>query len=273
MSADVLFDETMVVQVSQERFLANEKNKVRLISMLKNKFELAAFTVKQAEDDADVLIVNTAISLCSESIFDAVFVVGEDVDLLVLLTALAPAESSIYFRKPGRGKTAERIYSASSLKYEEATKHTLFLHAFSGCDTTSSLFNQGKTKFCTLIAKNRAVHEIIELFNQQDATPEEIAEAGVRFLVALYGGNMDKESLEEIRFQRFATSTLKSKFNLASLPPTKDAAQFHAFRTYHQVQKWRGIEKNPEDWGWKHGAYGLTPITTSSRFLIKIGIL
>jgi len=27
--------------------------------MLKNKLELAAFTVKQAEDDADVLIVNT----------------------------------------------------------------------------------------------------------------------------------------------------------------------------------------------------------------------
>lgn len=130
---------------------------------------------------------------------------------------------------------------------------------------SSELFNQGKTKFCTLIEKNRAVHEIIEIFNQQDATSEEIAEAGVRFLVALYGGNMDKESLEEIRFQRFAKSTLKSKFNLASLPPTKDAAQFHAFRTYHQVQKWRGIEKNPEDWGWKHGAYGLTPITMAEK--------
>lgn len=70
--------------------------------MLKKKFELAAFAVKQAEDDADVLIVKTAISLCSESIVDAVFVVGEDVDLLVLLTALAPAKSAIYFRKRGR---------------------------------------------------------------------------------------------------------------------------------------------------------------------------
>lgn len=84
--------------------------------MLKNKLELAAFTVKLAEDDADVLIViNTAISLCSESIFDAVFVVEEDVGL-VLLTALAPTKSSPYFRKSGRRKTAERIYSASSRK-------------------------------------------------------------------------------------------------------------------------------------------------------------
>jgi len=60
----------------------------------------------------------------------------------------------------------------------------------------------------------------LKIFNQQDATPEDIAEAGIRFLVALYGGNMDKESLEEIRFQRFAKSTLKRKFNLASLERT-----------------------------------------------------
>jgi len=29
------------------------------------------------------------------------------------------------------------------------------------------MFNQGKTKFCTLLEKNRAVHEMIEIFNQQ----------------------------------------------------------------------------------------------------------
>lgn len=76
---------------------------------------------------------------------------------------------------------------------------------------------------------------------------------------------MEKESLEEIRYQRFAKSSLKSKFNLASLPPTKDAARYHAFRTYHQVQKWCGIKKNPEDWGWRYDTNGLTPITTTEK--------
>lgn len=99
MSADVLFDETLSAQVSQEPFLGNEKNEARLISLLTKKFQQAAITIKQAEEDADVLIIETAISLSST--FDTVFVIGEDVDLLVLLTTLAPSQNKIYFRKPG----------------------------------------------------------------------------------------------------------------------------------------------------------------------------
>lgn len=40
-----------------------------------------------------------------------------------------------------------------------------------------------------------------------------------------------------------------------------DAIQHHAFRTYHQVQKQYGIQKNPEDWGWRPGTDRLTPLT------------
>ncbi|KMQ84206.1 hypothetical protein RF55_18200 [Lasius niger] len=86
-SADIHFEESMVATVSQETFLSNETNKIRLISMLKKKFEDSNFTVKQATEDADTLIVNTAISMSSS--FDSVFIIGEDIDLLVLLTALA----------------------------------------------------------------------------------------------------------------------------------------------------------------------------------------
>lgn len=96
-------------------FLANENNEGRLISMLTKKMEQAAITVNQAEEDSDMLIVRTAISLCPK--FNAVFVVGED--LLILLTALAPSQGNIYLRKPGKGKIAERIYSANSLKHEK----------------------------------------------------------------------------------------------------------------------------------------------------------
>lgn len=113
----------------------------------------AGVTVKQAEEDADVLIVTTAIAMCST--FDAVFIIGEDVDLLILLTALAPAYSNIYLRKPGRGNTAERLYSAHSLKHKEVAENILFLHAFSGCDATSALFNQGKKSFVRLSRRIR----------------------------------------------------------------------------------------------------------------------
>ncbi|XP_050315527.1 uncharacterized protein LOC126750071 [Anthonomus grandis grandis] len=47
--------------------------------------------------------------------------------------------------------------------------------------------------------------------------------------------------------------------NLARLPPTRNAARFHCLRTYQQVQKWLGNEKNPLDWGWIRSAQGLIP--------------
>lgn len=64
-SADILFDDTMTATVTQEKFLGNAKNKTRLISMLSEKFEAEGFTVKQATDDADTLIVTIAIEVSS----------------------------------------------------------------------------------------------------------------------------------------------------------------------------------------------------------------
>ena len=74
---------------------------------------------------------------------------------------------------------------------------------------------------------------------------------------------MDLQTLDDLRCQLFEKSVIKSKFNLARLPPTQDAARYHAFRTYHQVQTWMGREKNPLDWGWTTGRQGLTPIKTT----------
>lgn len=55
-------------------------------------------------------------------------------------------------------------------------------------------------------------------------------------------------------------SAASSKINLARLPPTTEAAQHHALRVYHQVQKWIGLEKDPSDYGWAFGEKGLMPI-------------
>lgn len=59
-SAEIHFDEKMTATVSQGKFLSNERNKCRIISMMCNRLTNEGFRVKQA-DDADTLIVNTAI--------------------------------------------------------------------------------------------------------------------------------------------------------------------------------------------------------------------
>ena len=77
----------------------------------------------------------------------------------------------------------------------------------------------------------------------------------------MYGGDFLTDTLNSLRYKLFVTSAANTKINLARLPPTEDAARHHAYRTYHQVQKWLGVNKNPTDWGWKLDDQGLTPIT------------
>ncbi|GBL90244.1 hypothetical protein AVEN_130356-1 [Araneus ventricosus] len=262
-SIDILFDETMIPTVSQNKFLGNNANKDRLIRMLKTKFEAEIFMVKQATEDADTLIINTAMSVSSA--FDSVIVVGEDVDLLILLTAPS-TRSNIYILKPGKGKISQQIYSIKSIIDKTAADHILFLHVFSGCDTTCTLFNQRKMKFIYVLRKNPNFNEVIQVFKNPNADPEIIAEAIERFLLELYGYNDVKSknsmSLNDYRYTCFTKSAYKSKFNISSLPPTEAAARQHSFRTYHQVQQWYGNEQNAEQWGWNRNKNGLIPVST-----------
>ncbi|GBL96093.1 hypothetical protein AVEN_104329-1 [Araneus ventricosus] len=81
----VMFDESKSATMPQEKFLSNDKNKQRLINMLWVKFQKEGFVVKQAQEDADYLIVKSALDMEKSSQF--VVVVDEDIDLLVIMTA------------------------------------------------------------------------------------------------------------------------------------------------------------------------------------------
>ena len=114
----------MKATLNQEQFLSNDKNKIRLLSILKIFFEKAGCAVYIAEDDADLLVINTAIQKSSNIL---VTVVGEDVDLLVLLIALIPQNKNIYFLKPGSGKIAKKVFSSNDLQKQYFNiKNSLF---------------------------------------------------------------------------------------------------------------------------------------------------
>lgn len=89
--------------MAQDLPLSNEKNEARLICLLSKHFTTGSqVKVSQAEDDADTLIVNEAISL-PRGTKKQVVIVGEDIDLLVLMIALTPASSDVLLLKPGKG--------------------------------------------------------------------------------------------------------------------------------------------------------------------------
>lgn len=60
-STNIIFEESMDVQISKEKFLSINENKIRLITMLTVKLLNSGILPHQDEDDADLLIVNTSI--------------------------------------------------------------------------------------------------------------------------------------------------------------------------------------------------------------------
>ncbi|GBO24557.1 hypothetical protein AVEN_40583-1 [Araneus ventricosus] len=101
LSSDLLFDRFMTVPTNQQQFLANTHNKSCPISMLSEELKAADIFVKQANNDSDVLIIERALEKFNTN---TTIVVGEDVDLLIMLTARTPTDRIIYFLKPEEQK-------------------------------------------------------------------------------------------------------------------------------------------------------------------------
>ncbi|KAF2902972.1 hypothetical protein ILUMI_03220 [Ignelater luminosus] len=135
-SADIMFDRTMVPTVSHEKFLGNPEKKNRLIEMIMAELRAANMQGKPAKENANILIITTALDAASQ-----------DIDLLVILTGFSNNASNVYLLKSGKEKTPQQMYSPKTAINKTVAQKILFLHAFSGCDTTFALCGQGKLKF------------------------------------------------------------------------------------------------------------------------------
>ncbi|KAG1652233.1 hypothetical protein GQR58_026445 [Nymphon striatum] len=96
--------------------------------------------------------------------------------------------------------------------------------------------------------------ETLMNFERAWSTKEEVKVAGENALLCLYGGEV-KNTLDSLRMRKYRNMVIKSLSNvqIQKLPPTPDAAKFHSFRVYYQVQVWmgKGCELNPENWEWR----------------------
>ncbi|KAJ8896091.1 hypothetical protein PR048_001433 [Dryococelus australis] len=141
-SVDVNFYENMLTTVQQENFLANEKNKTKLIELLVETLTARGIEVSTATRDTDGSIVRWGLNKVTSH--SSVVVIGEDVDLLVLLTAITPPDRNVYFMKPGRGNIEDKVYSTRQLQELPFSGSILFIHSFTRCDTTCAIFNKNK---------------------------------------------------------------------------------------------------------------------------------
>ena len=178
------------VPYPQEKFLSNEHNKNELIKVLSQKFKDEGYTCKQAEEDADPLIITTAIEISKTG--KNVIVVGQDIDLLVLLNQLGSNQSNLYFLKPATGRSQDVIYSSQSfmfqdLKLDEDNQSIVaFLHCFTGCDTTSAFAGRGKKTSFMSLTKIPDLLQLVKPFYKENADPTVIAKNGCEIIKYIY---------------------------------------------------------------------------------------
>ncbi|XP_031788953.1 uncharacterized protein LOC116417917 isoform X1 [Nasonia vitripennis] len=256
--ADIDISEDKMVTMNQTKFLSNISNKLNFVDLLSKYLEENNIHTKISEEDADTVIIRTAIEL-KDSNESFVSVVGNDIDLLILLITHCIGGNKIYFYKMSPNKKNE-LYSSRDHKHLE--KYILFAHAFAGCDSTSAIYNKGKKSIITLLEKNEDLQQLIFIFYKPFQNVDDIYRVAEKLMIIMYGADDQKLTLHELRYKIFCTSTAiaKKELSLSSLPPTDSVLREHAKRVYYQMQIWLGFDLDPVLWGWKRTSNMLLPI-------------
>ena len=188
--AEVLVKEDTNVYHPREEFLKNEKNKEQLIKCLARYLRDDGHTVIECEGDADTHIIEAALDIVCQG--KDVTVVADDTDIFIMLLYYWNSEmGEIFMRSEARKNQNLRLVNIKKVLEHlncNVIKNLLFIHAWGGCNTTSAIFNQGKTVIMNLIEKETPdVLHVCSIFAKTSVTQEEIGHAGIRLFVKMYG--------------------------------------------------------------------------------------
>ena len=236
--ADFVISGNILCHQNQHTFLSNTKNKVQFINMLSTYLISDGHVVIQCGDDADTSIVSNAIDFAS--LGHKVTVVADDTDIFVLLLYFWNSEMEGIVLKHekrgihGLGKLIDIAQIARDLD-NTIRDNLLFIHAFTGCDTTSAIHGKGKQSIFKLVKQSEKVRRCCKIFKNENASRRQIGEAGVSVFIELYGGKPG-DTLGRLRYSHFSKmASTSTKLAPEKLPPTEGTAIHHSWRVYLQV--------------------------------------
>jgi len=249
----------------KDAFLSRASNKQGLIDLISDELRKRACTVINATGDADVDIVKAAVESSRRR---STTLIGEDTDLLVLLLHYAyPGAEELYYRSD---KTQTiKVYDINRIKAilgQDLCSQLLFIHAFTGCDTTSRIFGIGKkSAFQKLVKGDPVIASSAKAFIDQNQSQQVIEDLGSKAMAVMFGGN-GMDLLASMRYNIFVKKiTSASSFVTPErLPPTASSTKFHCLRTYYQIMVWLEKEGDMDvmNWGWKLEDNQLVPNMT-----------
>ena len=115
-SADIVVRRDTQVCVKQYAFLNNRTNKAQLIRLLRKTFEQKHIQCSQSAGDADSLICDVAVPRAHSD--QSVVLVGDDTDLLVILTGSVTDDMNISMQT-----TTWPIYIHAESQSQAVTSH------------------------------------------------------------------------------------------------------------------------------------------------------
>ena len=214
---------------NQEAFLSNSNNKSQFITLLSKSLKLKGITVVNCKDDADTQIVSCALEIAHSK--KSVTVVADDTDVFVLLIYhYKDGMNDVYFHSDKACKTWEIGQIVTNIG-PVMQHHLLFLHAWTGCDSTSAIYGHGKTSLIRKLEKDEILQQQAKIISNPWATHEEIAAVSERIFVKMYGGKND-DTLGNLRYEIISCSRNSLLMNL-QVPKCKDKLMYiSAFYLY-----------------------------------------
>ncbi|GBM88267.1 hypothetical protein AVEN_129859-1 [Araneus ventricosus] len=106
-------------------------------------------------------------------------------------------ESSVNTKGKGKSKIGSIALKICRILIlgSNAKKSILFVHAISGCDTTSGFYRKRKLQAVQFFNLSKYLQDIPEIFNNPKSTYTEIERAGETFMIALYRNKKKEESI------------------------------------------------------------------------------
>ena len=177
------------IPYNQVEFLANEGNKTKLMHLTSQYLVRDDQTVHQCIGDADTMIVSTSLQLARENDVPIV-VVADDTDIAVMLLYHWNDQMQTVFFHQEKGKktwSIKKAFNAIAMVKE----HLLFVHAWSGCDTTSSTFGKRKRTFSNMLNKSEELKLESQILSNPLSTQEEVGNAAINTFIVVYGGKKE----------------------------------------------------------------------------------
>ncbi|XP_014229759.1 uncharacterized protein LOC106654423 [Trichogramma pretiosum] len=135
------FDESSTIFTSEKIFHSKAADRIHLVQLIRKELHRYNFRTKFVKGEGTLQIVEAAIQKVNKKY--KTWIVGEDIDLLVVFAAKAQNLDNIFMLRQGNGFKFQ-AFDANSFIHPGMQNIILFLHAFSGCDTTFYFNNRGK---------------------------------------------------------------------------------------------------------------------------------